>query len=223
MRTLLFAMAAGLLVATPALAGNGCTAPAASGPEACCPAETCGPAACDPGCGPACCDTGCDACCRKVCRVVCDTKKVKKVIWQVQCEPFCPMLPGCGALHKCLGGGCCDDGCGSCCESDCCEDDYCGESCGSGCGDLCESVRKANADCAAPPKCGKMRCKKKLLRKEIECEVPVYKCVVVDCGPAGTCGVPCGETAAPAVAPAEGGEETESAPLPPVVGTSYLK
>lgn len=29
--------------------------------------------------------------------------------------------------------------------------------------------------------CGKVRCRRKLLKKEITVEVPVYKCVVVDC------------------------------------------
>jgi len=233
MRTLLFAMVAGMMMATPVLAGDCCTAPAVCGPEACDPAETCGPAVCDPGCGPACCDPGCMNCSRKVCRVVCDTKKVKKVIWQVQCEDFCPQLPACGVLHDCLLGackkkGCCDPGCceTACCEPTCCEASCCGDACGAmDCCDPCESVRKAHADCAAPPRCGKVRGKKKLLRKEIECEVPVYKCVVMCVDPCGTsCGVSCGEgEVAPSKAPAEGGQETESAPLPPVVGTSYLK
>jgi hypothetical protein len=31
------------------------------------------------------------------------------------------------------------------------------------------------------PRCGKVRCKKKLVKKEIKVQVPVYRCKVVDC------------------------------------------
>ena len=76
-----------------------------------------------------------------------------------------------------------------------------------------------------PPKCGKVRTRKKLVKKEIVCEVPVYKCVVV-CSDPGCCEAASGcldeeaSKAAPAPAPAE--ETTDAAPLPPLLGTLYL-
>ena len=82
----------------------------------------------------------------------------------------------------------------------------------------------------------KIHTKKKLLRKIIECEVPAYKCVVMsyasDCGNGcgeAACGADCGageveqEDAAPAEAPAPAEATTDAAPLPPIVGTSYLQ
>jgi hypothetical protein len=33
-------------------------------------------------------------------------------------------------------------------------------------------------DCPPPPRCGKPKCVKKLVKKETQVEVPVYKCVV---------------------------------------------
>ena len=50
--------------------------------------------------------------------------------------------------------------------------------------------RKAGAcerDCVAPPKCGKVRCRKKLVKKKVTRKVPVYKCVVEH-----VCGKCCG-------------------------------
>ena len=61
------------------------------------------------------------------------------------------------------------------------------------------AVQAAARSASQPPKCGHVRCRKKLVKKEITCEVPVYKCVVEYvccdcCGP--SCGV-CTEPAAP--------------------------
>ncbi len=43
-----------------------------------------------------CCDhCGCDSSCRKVCRVVCETKKVPKVTYCCECEDFCVPGPSC--------------------------------------------------------------------------------------------------------------------------------
>ena len=71
----------------------------------------------------------CRSSCTKCCKVVCETKTVKKTVWVVQCEEFCVANPtlGCGA------------------------------------------------------RCGKSRCRKQLVKKEIAVEVPVYKCVPVKC------------------------------------------
>jgi hypothetical protein len=70
------------------------------------------------------------------------------------------------------------------------------------------------------PKCGHVRCKKKLLKKEYECEVPVYECVVKylcsDCSENGsdcTAESETGPTAAPV--PTRRRQALELAPLPP--------
>ena len=190
MRSLVFATVIGLVAAGPALAGGECCAPA-----------SCDPVMYgDPGCDPGYCN-GCG--CRKVCKVVCEMKKVKKTVWVVECEDFCAPLPRLGCHHGCSP---CAANCGACkaCK-DCC--------------DPCASLQRP----IVPPKCGKVRTKKTLVKKEIECEVPVYKCVVVcptahgDCGQ-GWCEAPEGQAA-----PAPVGQTTLSAPLPPVIGTSYVE
>ena len=128
----------------------------------------CTPSRCEQ---PSCCDTGCccqSACVPKGCKLVCEMKKVKKECWVVECEDFCTTLPNChckkccGTCGGCQTGGCCETGCGGC--------------------DPCADMRK----CLVPPKCGMVRCRKKLVKKTIECEVPVYKCVPV-CRGCGCC------------------------------------
>ena len=174
MRRLVLSMAIGLLVAVPAAAGDRCGAPACCNKtHECC--RRCGLA--------------------KTCKVVREMKKVKKTVWAVECEEFCPSLPGCGRACKPCG-GCGKASCESCC-------------------DPRASLRRP----MVPPRCCKVRCRKKLVKKEITCEVPIYKCVVVCCN-RGCCEAEgCGE--AEAAAPAEA--TTRAAPLPPVMGTSYLK
>ncbi|MBN2024914.1 MAG: hypothetical protein JW809_19210 [Pirellulales bacterium] len=93
----------------------------------------------------------CKPSCHKICRVVCEMKKVEKTVWVVECEEFCVPNPSC-----------CHDGC--CREAGCCK-----------------------KPCGPPPQCGPVRCRKKLVKKTITCEVPVYKCVVVARG-CGQCG-----------------------------------
>jgi len=151
---------------------------------------------------PACCSQTHECCARcgvpKTCKVVCEMQKVKKTVWVVECEEFCAALPRCGPACK---------PCGGCGKASC-------ESCaGQSCSDPCASLRRP----MVPPRCGKVRCIKKLVKKEITCEVPVYKCVVVCCSP-GCCEAACGDGAA-APAPAE--TVTLVAPLPPVAGASY--
>jgi len=154
-----------------------------------------------------CCDQTCDKCgCKKVCKVVCEMQKVKRTVWVVECEDFCAPLPNCDS--------CCDR-----CKSGCCKGgDACGGKC---CNDPCRSLVDRKR---VPPKCGKVRTKKTLVKKEIVCEVPVYKCVVVCCDPgcrkaASGCVEEAAPTAAPTEAPAE--QVTDVAPMPPLLGTLY--
>ena len=74
------------------------------------------------------------------------------------------------------------------------------------------------------------------VQDEEEGTVPAYKTVVMNCETAcgdgcgdDACGADCGagtveqEDAAPAEAPAPTEATTDAAPLPPIVGTSYLE
>ena len=113
---------------------------------------------------------GCHCGGQKVRKIVCEMKKVTKTVWAVECEEFCSLLPGRPTGRCCSKTACRDrQNCGGC-------DSYGNSgSCGK---DPCKSVRSAGM---VPPKCGSVRCKKKLVKKQIDCEVPVYKCVVVPC------------------------------------------
>ena len=91
----------------------------------------------------------------KTCQVVCEMKEVKSTVWTVECEEFCAPLPGCGI-------GCSDH-----------------SSCNTGCDD--ESCLAAQKSVACPT-CGPLRTRKKLVPKEVSTKVPVYRCVVKDCG-----------------------------------------
>ena len=85
--------------------------------------------------GLACCDQ-CGrqvACVETICQVVCEVKRETKSCWCVECEEFCPLMPGCHSR--------CDE-------------------------------------CPPPPRCGNPKCVKKLVRKEYQVEVPIYRCVV---------------------------------------------
>lgn len=159
---------------------------------------------------PQCCKPICPRCHKSSCMIVCKMKKIKKTVWVVECEKFAPVNPGCnlldllhGKLKPCTKRGCCEpEACGETCGDDCC-----GKSC-------CKK--------SVPPQCGKVRCKKKLIKKEITCEVPVYKCVVTGCCTDG-CSDGCGDsapvetpTAQPkaAPAPAPTPKAKEAAPTP---------
>ena len=137
---------------------------------------------------------------KTTCKVVCEMKKVVKHVWVVECEPICIANPGCGR------------GCDTACCAACGTENSCG--CGK-----CDPCAELLGRPMVKPECGRSRCRKKLVKKEIVCEVPTYKCVVVPCGcgcgAAGGCDVR--ETAVPA------GEKSviRAAPLPPrVVGIS---
>ena len=176
-------------------------------------AKACSPACCtEPQCcEPQCCET--DTCCKNHCHkpicphchgcscmVVCEMKKVKKTVWTVEYKKFAPVNPGCNlfdVIKSKLGGckktGCCDPE--GCCEETCGGDGCCGHGC-------CKSC--------TPPECGRARCIKKLVKKEITVEVPVYKCVVTG---RRACCDDCRDGAAPADVPANA-PKTTPAPVP---------
>ncbi|MCS7303879.1 MAG: hypothetical protein NZ602_02060 [Thermoguttaceae bacterium] len=156
--------------------------PEAKPPQAIQPAQ----ADCEPQV--ACAVCGCPRPCKKVCRVVCETKKVEETVWEVECEEFCPLLP------KIFGrkGACAGADCGP-------ELSDCGVCAAGGGKELC------------PPQCGKPRCKKTLVKKTVTKEVPVYRCVVEH-----VCGVCCGaEPAGQPTPPAGPAQKAAPAPPPP--------
>jgi hypothetical protein len=123
----------------------------------------------------------------------------KKVCWVVECEEFCVPLPG--FWKK----GCDDGACGA----------GSGGEWAAGCEDnVCKSLHERRV---VEPKCGKVRYRKKLVKKEITCRVPEYKCVVeYVCG--DCCGQGCGGCAEPdarmPVAAQAGATAAPDAPLP---------
>lgn len=144
--------------------------------------------------------------CEKYCRVICETKEIKKNVWVVKCGEFCPTLPGCG-VHC----GCCD-GAGEACQK-----------CADSCRNKCDPCAAEKDKCYIPPECGKVREVKKLERKEVTCKVPSYKCVVVYCCP--QCGAEQGAPAKAAPAPkAPPAPPTAPAlPPPPQPGKAALR
>jgi hypothetical protein len=122
------------------------------------------PPACDQatGCAHRCPHCGCA--CQKYCKTVCEMKEVKKTVWVVKCEDICIPNPSCGR-----------GGCGSC-DSD----KACNETGTNGCDKK-----------IVPPKCGKIRTIKKLIKTEVVCKEPSYKCVVEygcpNCDTTGEC------------------------------------
>jgi hypothetical protein len=150
--------------------------PAAAGDCGCAASAGCADDPCG-YCGP--------ACRGKRCELQIGTKKVKVTCFDCECEDIC--LPGPSRKH---------------CEH---REDVCSE-CGSDCG--CSCAHKGGPKfvwsewCAT--KCAKITNVKRLVKREVEKEVPDYKWVVVDCCDA------CGATA-PAAGPGE-----DRAPMPPV-------
>lgn len=154
-------LAVGLAMATAATAEQG-----ACGPAGCEQKQICG----DPNC---CFHCGRHCCCEKYCKLEKGTRDVVKTVWEVKCEEFCPLLP---RPSRCCGecGGACEDG------KECCE------TYSRGCADCssaCDPCAVEREKCFIPPKCGHTRCKKTLVKKEVVCKVPAYKCVVVYCCP----------------------------------------
>lgn len=143
-------------------------------------------------------------CQRKTVQVVCDVKKIKQICWAVECESFRPSIPvGYGKKPNC-------DPCGT---------TSCGTtSCGS-CGGHGFADRRVPG---LTPACGSGKCrvKKKLMMREIEIEVPIYRAEVrylcpTCCGgghDSGCGGVPVEENAAPIPAPDQ--QAVRIVPLP---------
>lgn len=195
MKIYALSLAIGLLIANGAIAAESGGLPSA---ETCKEVQTVG----SPNC---CAHCGAHACCDRYCRIVCEMKEVKKIVWAVKCEEFCPLMPGCN--RDC---------------NDCC--DNCGK---EGCRNKsCNPCAELESRKYVTPTCGKVRERKILEKKEVICKVPVYKCVVTyGCGNCGSKGS--GEKVdpqAPTPAPAPpASKTTQFAPLPPVVGTSFVK
>lgn len=207
MKKILLSLAVGLMVAGVSYAGDACAKPAA-----CDPAEVCGA---PNQCG----RCGHKGCCEKHCKIVCEMKEVKKHVWEVKCEEFCPTLPSCGRNCGCNCGNPCTEGQACCTSCDCGGRKGCDPCAGED-----EKVSRMKT-----PTCGKTRVKKTLVKKEVTCKVPTYKCVVVyTCSSCG-CNEGSGEQAAPADAkpveppPAPAPRTTQDAPLPPMLSASLTK
>ncbi len=205
MKKILLSLAICLATTSAALAADACAKP-----EGCATTETCG----SPNC---CAHCGHRGCCEKYCKIVCEMKEVKKYVFEVKCSEFCPVNPCCGR-----DGCCCDQSSGQ---------GVAGDTCCHSCKacDACAG-EQAKADRMKTPTCGKNRVKKTLVKKEVTCKVPVYKCVVTyACASCGA-GVPSGSaTPAPAAAPAKPvappppapmPKTTQDAPLPPSLTAS---
>jgi hypothetical protein len=157
-------------------------------PPACTEVQTCG----NPNC---CAHCGCCCECVKYCCIQPTIREIKKIVWACHCEDFCAPLPGC--------------------KRDCCCQGAAGE---KPCCDKCNPCAVELNKCQVPPKCGKVRERKILERKEIICQVPTYKCVVVYCCPNCHHAVECGDRApAPPsrVSPPPPSLPQPTAPLPP--------
>jgi hypothetical protein len=124
---------------------------------------------------------GCHAACQKYCKTVPDVKEIKKTVWVVKCEDFCAPLPGLPCGRH---GACGADG--------------------------CQEASCDNGNCGSCQKCGHVRTKKTLEKKEVTCKIPCWKCVVVYA--CGGCGDGCVNEG---LAPVSTGEPTSAAPLPP--------
>jgi hypothetical protein len=103
---------------------------------------------------------GCANCCQKVCRLVCEEKKVDIICWGCKCEDFClpsPSKPGC--TH-------CEEVCAAC-------EDPC---------DCTKPHAKVKKFVWTDwiPGCATIHTKKKLMQKVITKKAPSYKWVVED-------------------------------------------
>ncbi len=190
MKTYALSLMLGLLISNGAIAAD----PGASAPEACKEVQTFG----SPDC---CAHCGCCGCCEKYCRVVCEMKEVKKTVWVVKCEEFCPLMPNC-PLH-----------CEKCLESN--DQKQSGANCEICCKTCnpCASLENRNY---IPPKCGNMRTKKVLEKKEVTCKIPSYKCIVVYV--CANCGSKCNAEKADQQVPAAQAQSVE-----PVQKTSVVE
>lgn len=96
-----------------------------------------------------CCERcGCESCCRKVCRLVCESKKVSTTVYDCECEDFC--VPH---RSECIGTKCE-------CEPRCCD---------------CPKCHEAKI---YRPTCADIHTRTKLIKRTETKEVPSYKWVV---------------------------------------------
>ena len=108
-----------------------------------------------------CAHCGCQADCHKVCRLVCEEKKVPITCWGCKCEDFC--VPG----HS---KACCQH-----CETVCDED-------AADCDAPCTHAKNF-VWTEWIPGCAKIFTKKKLMKKTVTKKIPSYKWVVEDLCP----------------------------------------
>jgi hypothetical protein len=121
-----------------------------------------------------CCDhCGCTKSCEKVCRLVCEEKKVDVICWGCKCEDFCVPGPSKPACRHC--------------------EEVCGTS-GQPC-DCTSPQGKSKRFLWTEwiPGCAKIYTKKKLLQKVVTKKAPGYKWVVEDLCP--HCEASCGHVA----------------------------
>ncbi|GAB6165825.1 hypothetical protein JCM19992_18250 [Thermostilla marina] len=140
-------------------------------------------------------------CQKKVCRIECGTKTITKHCWCVEEEDMCTMLPRLGDPCKSSCTACGEPGCGEV---------GCEAGCSNGC-EKCGGLRQLGCkpDKIVPPKPGRARTTRRLVKKEYTIEVPVYKTVVEYV--CGACGA---EEAAPVEEKAPTQAAPEPAPLP---------
>jgi hypothetical protein len=144
--------------------------------------------------GDCCSHCGCQDGSQKVCRLVCEEKKVKVVCWGCKCEDFC--VPG----KSCRGDKNCEMVCADC------------NSCSCNCEQPSAKPKKFvwyNWEAG----CGHMDTKKKLMKKEVTVTVPSFKWVVEDL--CGSCEAKCGAAALPSNVPMP--------PMPPAASQAKLK
>jgi hypothetical protein len=130
---------------------------------------------------------GCEEPCKKVCRLVCEEKKVEVVCWGCKCEDFCVPGPGCPTCEHC-----------NCvCQS-------------------CGKDGTPSKVCSAPkrlvwydwrPSFAQMYTKTKLMRRTEVVKVPTYKWVVEDVCCDCARGCDCSDCVAIDVGPAPGPEK----------------
>ena len=145
--------------------------------------------------GDCCCsECGCNDGVRKVCRLVCETKKIETVCYGCECEDFC--LPG-KSCRGCLNS---EEVCAEGCSEDCCAHKP-----------LC-NLEWFNWT----PGCAKVHNRKKLVKYIVVKEVPSYKWKVEEvcagCCPDSACAM--GADGVP-VERAADASELENAPAPP--------
>jgi hypothetical protein len=141
----------------------------------------------------------CDHHCEKVCRLVCEEKKVEVVCWGAKCEDFC--VPG---PSECVCKNCemvCEDCTGpeGCCSAFHCYDNE------------VHTHAKPFVWREWMPGCAKVFTRRKLMKKSVFVSVPSYKWVVEDV--CDQCGPKCQSVAVPA--------DTEIPP-PPVVNARIV-